>query len=273
MNRTLPWATTCLLLATVLTAQDNRAEQGKKIVQEALAALGGEKFLSVTDRIESGRAYSFYRDRLSGLSVAKIYTLYRERGTTKPGDLALLERQTFGKKEDVITIFSEDDAWQLTFRGAKPLARQQIDRYRESTRQNIFYILRERMQEPGLTIESQGSDIFEFQPVDKVLITDTDNRTVDVYFSKSTKLPVYQRFYRRDPVSKDRIEEVSRFSKYRDVGDGVMWPFNISRERDGNKIFEIFSETVQVNQKLPESQFRLPANTKVLPREKDQLTN
>ncbi len=28
------------------------------------------------DRVENGRAYSFYNDRLSGLSIAKIYTRY-----------------------------------------------------------------------------------------------------------------------------------------------------------------------------------------------------
>ncbi|MGH7249007.1 MAG: hypothetical protein ACREH9_12970, partial [Pseudomonadota bacterium] len=51
-------------------------ERGTRVVQQALTALGGPRFLAMRDRIESGRAYSFYRDDLSGLSVAKIYTRY-----------------------------------------------------------------------------------------------------------------------------------------------------------------------------------------------------
>ena len=36
-------------------------ERGKRAIDETLAALGGDRFLAVQDRTESGRAYSFYR--------------------------------------------------------------------------------------------------------------------------------------------------------------------------------------------------------------------
>ena len=49
-------------------------------------------------------------------------------------------------------------------------------------------------------------------------ITDADNRTVTVYFSQTTKLPVRQSFKRRTPEFKDFDEEVTLFSKYLDVG-------------------------------------------------------
>ena len=64
------WA--CGPAAAAETAQD----RGKRVVNEALAALGGDAFLHMEDRVESGRAYSFYRGELAGLSVAKIYTRY-----------------------------------------------------------------------------------------------------------------------------------------------------------------------------------------------------
>src|SRR5579863_8808586 len=60
-------------LTAGLTASDLRAH---KVVDDAIAALGGDKFLNMEDRVEAGRAYSFYNDRLSGLSIAKIYTRY-----------------------------------------------------------------------------------------------------------------------------------------------------------------------------------------------------
>ena len=73
-----------------------------------------------------------------------------------------------------------------------------------------------------------------------------------------------QTFVRRDPKTKERFEEVTIFSKYRDVGGGVQWPFAIQRERDKEKIFEMYSDSVTVGQKLPDKLFELPGDVKKL---------
>ena len=210
-----------VLFAVALTAAhaETKQERGRRVVDEALAALGGEKFLAVRDRVEAGRAYSFYRDRLTGLARAKVYTRYEDKAVD--GRIAQRERQTFGKDEDSIVLFLPDNAYQLTFRGAKPIQKDRFDRYVDTTRRNIFYILRQRLNEPGLVFESQGSTIWQNAPVEIVDITDTDNNTVSVYFHTSTKLPIRQVFYRRDPKTKQRNEEVMIYAKYRDVGGCV----------------------------------------------------
>ena len=79
-----------------------------------------------------------------------------------------------------------------------------------------------------------------------------------------SKLPVRQSTFRRDRLTNLKVEEVTLFSKYRDVGQGVMWPYDIQRQRDGEKIFEIFSESVTINQDLKDELFTLPANLKIL---------
>jgi hypothetical protein len=84
-------------------------KRGKQVIDDAVAALGGEKFLSMADRLEIGRAYSFYNDKLSGLSIAKIYTRYQTVDPAKSGhDLAVRERQTFGKTEDTAVVLNEN---------------------------------------------------------------------------------------------------------------------------------------------------------------------
>jgi hypothetical protein len=47
---------------------------------------------------------------------------------------------------------------------------------------------------------------------------------------------------------------------------GVKWPFNIRRERNGDKIYEMFSESVEIDQRLPDNLFTLPGNVKMLPK-------
>jgi hypothetical protein len=158
-------------------------------------------------------------------------------------------------------------AWELTFRGARPLADERYTTYKDTTLRNIFYILRQRLDEPGLLFDSRGSDLYMNQPVEIVDITDADNRTVTVYFSQSTKLPIRQVFKRRNQEFKDFDEEVTVFSKYRDVG-GVKWPFDMRRDRNGEKTYEIFSDSVEINKGLTDNLFTLPANLKLLPKQK-----
>lgn len=256
-----------LALAPAPLAAQSKQERGRKVVEDALRAVGGDRFLAMRDRTETGRVYSFYRAELAGFSQARIYTRYLTRPEPPRLDFfGLRERQSFGKgKEDYAILFTEDAAWQLTYRGARPLAKDSEDRFRDTTRRNFLYILRMRLGEPGTLIEYEGSDVVENQPVDIVTLTDAENFAVKVFVHTSTGLPVRQEYVRRDAKTKERFDEVTRFAKYRDVGGGVQWPYHIQRERNGEKIFEIFSENVEINQGLTDEYFALSTKIKILP--------
>src|SRR6185436_5132801 len=149
-------------------------------------------------------------------------------------------------------------------RGARPIGKEIEDRFRDSTRRNVFYILRQRLGEPGLIIEQLAEEVVANMPVKIVTFTDSENRVVKVFFHATTKLPVKQEYFRRDEKTRDRIEEISHFSKYRDIS-GVQWPFQIEKERNGEKLLEMFSDTVRINMDLKDDLFTLPGNMKVLP--------
>src|SRR5712671_4350546 len=114
---------TFLLLCFILQSlnAETNLERGKRIVNECLDALGGDRYLHVQNREQSGRAYSFYREQLTGLTIAKIYTRYNNNVTDTAHEIAQRERQNFGKKEDFGVLFDEKEAWDITFRGARPL--------------------------------------------------------------------------------------------------------------------------------------------------------
>ena len=68
---------------------------------------------------------------------------------------------------------------------------------------------------------------------------------------------------RRDPKTREVDEEVTVFTKYREVA-GVQWPYSIQRERNGEKVYQIFSDNVQINRPVKEKLFELPSDAKVL---------
>jgi len=254
-----------LIAAGALTLRAETPEQrGKRVVDECVQALGGDRFLGMQNRLESGRAYSFYRENLTGLSIAKIYTHYDSGVTDTAHQLAQHERDNYGKKEDYGPLFTDKEAWDITFRGARALPDERFARYKDTTLHDVFYILRVRLHEPGWIFESKGADVIENRGVEIVDLTDADNRTTTVYFDHITKLPVRQVFFRRDAVTKDKNEEVTHFTKYRDAG-GVQWPYAIERDRNGEKVYEIFSTSVEVNDpKVSSDLFALPSSIKLL---------
>jgi len=241
-----------IVLPAAITESDKRARQ---VIDDAIAALGGDNFLNMQDRVENGRAYSFYNQTLTGLTIAKIYTRYLTVAENQTGqELGLRERQAFGKAEDYATIFREDGAAEVTWRGSKALPKDQFERYRDSTLRGIFYILRMRLHEPGLTFESRGVDVVDHLPVDVVDVTDSENRVTTVYFHQSTKLPMQQKFTWRDPKTRDTTDEITRYARYRE-SNGIQWPQEVTRERNGEKIFQLFADSVQFNQSVTDDKF------------------
>jgi hypothetical protein len=245
-------------LATQSNAQTQAETRGKQLIDQAVHALGGEKFLTMQDRIEAGRAYSFYREQISGLSIAKIYTRYIAIAPNKTGEeVAQREREAFGKNEDSAVLFNEQGGWEVSWRGSKELPKDRLERYRDTTLRNVLYIFRERLKEPGMIFESRGADVFENQPVDIVDITDSENRVITVYLHQSTKLPIRQIYAHQNREMKQRDEEVTLFSRYREI-DGIQWPMQMRRERNGEKVYEIYSESVSFNQNLTDDLFTPP---------------
>ncbi len=97
-----------LALLPALPAAETTQQRGKRVIDEAVAALGGQNFLQMRDRTETGRAYQFYREKLSGLAVAHIYVRYLTRPEPPvPGFLGVRERESFGKDQSSAVVFNE----------------------------------------------------------------------------------------------------------------------------------------------------------------------
>jgi hypothetical protein len=252
------------MLPAGLRAAETSQEHGRRVIDKCINGLGGETFRQMPGHLETGQAYRFYNNDITGLEPAKIYTKYlaTPQGT---GDKTLreLQRQVLGKKDDEAIILNATEGWDITYRGAEVIPATTIDQYREHLLTDVFYILRTRMEEPNISFFSQGADVVENQPTEIVDFYDADNRHVTIWIHSSTGLPVRQLVKRWDPLIKDRREEMTHYTKYRDAGNGVMWPHQIQRDRDGEKTYQLISDSVVVGS-YPDTMFQLPSGVKIL---------
>ncbi len=253
-----------LLTALLCQAQDKGPEAARRVIDDAVKALGGDAFLNMKDRVEEGRSYSFYNEKLSGMSRAKMYIRYLTRPEPmQPEFYGIRERRAFGKKEDVYIVYNETGGFEITYRGAKPLPAETVSQYKESLMHNVLYTLRMRLGEPGLTFDWAGTDVNENMPCNVVDIVDGANRVTKVWFHQSTKLPVRQMWEHRDPKTKYRQDEITIFDKYRDIGGGIMWPYVVRRERNGERNYEMYADSIVVNQSLGDELFTIQGDIQV----------
>jgi hypothetical protein len=240
---------------------ETRAEKGKQNLDLVINALGGPNFLNMQNRVETGRAVTLYRDRLTGLSQSKIYTEYLR--TPAPGRLGMHERQFFGKSQESSVLLLDGKGWDINYRGARPLTAETLERYYLTTRHNFFYILRQRLKEPGLEIELTGHEVVENQSTDILDIYDASNENVTIWVNSFSHLPVRQRWYRREKDTGYRYEEITHFTRYRGAG-GIHWPMDLQLERDGERIAEIYNDEIKVDQNLKEDIFVLAPGITIL---------
>ena len=133
-----------------------------------------------------------------------------------------------------------------------------------TTRNDILYIMKTRLNEPGMIFDYVGNNVYLSRHVEIVDITDAQDQTIRVYFDHNTLYPIRQTYSWLDPVTKYRNDEEEEFDKYRDIGGGIMWPFTIERSRNGYKSFQIFAESMEANGTVPPKTFDLPPGAKVL---------
>jgi hypothetical protein len=246
--------------ATTLRASDSLS-RGRELAGKAIDALGGEAFRNLRTRTEIGRAASFYHDRLSSLSPARIYTKYLPvDGREKIHEV---QRQVYGKKQEDSVLYTSAGAYEVTFRGARPLPDDRAEQFQEGTLHEIFYILHQRMDEPGMQFDARGVEVVENQRAEILDIYDSENRKVTVWLNANTLLPVKSRFDHWDATIKERREDVTRYTNYRRTG-GLMWPHGTERERDTDKIFQLYAEKVTINDAPANDFFELPNGITIL---------
>jgi hypothetical protein len=236
--------------------------KAKQLIAKAIVALGDSSFTHMRSLTTYGRVYGFFHDRLSGLDFAHTYREYDDQ--LPPKGLGVKERQILGKKQDYSYLYLPDQAFDITFRGARPIPDENWQRYLRGTQNDILYILRFRLNEPGLTFDYVGADVLLSNHVEIVEVSDANDITIRIFFDHNTMLPLRQIYTWLDPVTHERNEEVTFYDKWRNAGFGVMWPFSVERERNGYKTYQSFCDSVEVNKSLPSKIFDLPPGITIL---------
>lgn len=248
---TLLFTALCLVLTPGARAQQaedmmpaESAAKAKALIQQMIAALGGATYLNVHDTTCAGHLGDFgHSGDLDGFEHFIDYTQppFKDRQENLP-------------KRNIIAVFNGDKGWTLDRGGVSEAAASDVARFQEDTKIDLDNLLRHRIHEKGMEFRYGGQDIVELKEVDWVELVDSDNRTIRIAIARDTHLPIEKVVEIRDPRTQLKSNETEYYSLYHPI-DGVETPFQITRDRNGTKVFQVFFDKCQYNTGLSDALF------------------
>jgi hypothetical protein len=241
----------CLAGATSAAAQDDQflmpeqsAVKARQILDQAVEALGGNAYLNVHDITCTGRLGQFdHAGEVTGFGKFIDYSQppFKERQENLP-------------KKNIIQIYNGDKGWDLDRGGVSDAPKADVTDFKEEVQKDLDYILRQRSHEPGMVLRYAGPDVVDLKQAEWVEMVDSDNRTIRIAFADNTHLPIRKSVETRDPRMQRKTEEVEYYSNYHPI-DGVQTPFQITRERNQIKIFQVFFDKCEYNTSVSDALF------------------
>jgi hypothetical protein len=223
---------------------EQSSAKARQILQQAIDALGGPAYLNVHDITCTGRLSQFgHSGDLNGFETFIDYA--------QP---PLKDRTENLPKRNIIEVNTGDKGWTLDRGGVSEATITDIATFQEDVKKDIDNILRHRIHEQGMIFRYAGLDVVDYQEADWVELVDSENRTFRIAIARNTHLPIRKVVDTRNANTRMRTEEVEYYSNYHPM-DGVQTPFQITRERNGIKVYQVFFEKCQYNTGVSDALF------------------
>jgi len=204
-------------------------EKARAIMDQMVQAMGGQAYLTVQDYYAEGRTGSFHNESLQGWGLFYRYWKWPDK-----------ERTELTKQRDVVQLYLDDKAYEITYKGIQPLNPEKEDRVKQGIirrHYSLENVLRVWLNEPGVLLLDEGPSISEGQMAEKITIINSKNESVTILVSPDTHLPMEKRFSTRDPRYRDRDEEVTIYGNWK-VIQGINTPRVQLTRRNGETIFQ-----------------------------------
>jgi len=219
------------------------AAKARAILDQAIEALGGPMYLRLTDSDCTAKYAGFERSgEIGGLGDVHVMRQLPDKNRTE-----------YDRRGDIVTVYAGDKGWTLDRSGVEELPASEITAYQEQLKNDANYILRYRLNEPGLVLRYGGSEVVDLKQVDWVEVGDKEGRNVRIAVDRSSHFPVRFVVTTRDSEGA-RGETATVYSNYRPV-NGIQMAFQVSRFRNGQQISQVFYNACKYNTGLADDLF------------------
>lgn len=215
------------------------SRQARAALDAMVKALGGDAWLNMKNNYRQGHIAGFYQ------------------GNPDPGTMQVYEyhqwpdhdRINVTKHQDVVEFFIGNEGWELTYRGKRPLPKDQVDDYLRRRDHSIETAVKVWMKDSQTILVYEGQHLAERHLADQVTLISPQNEAITILMDADTHLPLRRSFQWRDPVYHDKNTDVEEYDDYHAI-DGFPTPFTVTRLKNDEMVSQFFLEKAAYNQTL-----------------------
>lgn len=223
--------------------------RGRKLLDEMVAALGGDAWLNRTDWISYGKGATFYKSQPNPyVSEFEEYTRAQPFGVR----LIIVSKQGVfipTTKRDVAVVWTLDNGYEVTFRGKKELPKDEVEDYQRRRAHTLDVVVKDWLRQPGVMVTYEGTGLVGRRLADKVSILTASNDEVTIALDESNHRPLNRTFQWRDATYKDYDTDEEQYDNYQPV-QGIMTPLTITRLHNGDTVSQRYLTKVVYNSNL-----------------------
>ncbi len=247
-----PMRLVSLLLITFslhpIGAQDQDALANQKKARATLdamvAALGGQRWLSLVSTMQQGRTSGFYQGKPTG-ATSEFYEIQKFPDQT---------RIELGKKREVVEIIAGDKAWEITYKGKKELPPDQVQELLRRRNHSIRTAITVWLKAPGTILIYNGQELVERHLADKTTLINSENDSITIETDAETHLPLRRSYQWRDPLYKDKNNDAEEYDNYQTV-EGLPTAYTLTRFHNDDMTNQRFLFRAGYNLDLPPDMF------------------
>jgi len=238
---------------------EESAAKGRQVLQQVIAALGGQAYLNVHDTQCDGREAQFgTAGTLMGFTLFRDIWLLPDKNRVEyitKGEHTILgflmgsEDLLITHGGAMITVFSGNQGWVLDKSGVANQPDDLIKNFNEQVMSEMNNMLRKRMNEPGVDVEYAGTDLIDMKESEWIEFTDSDHREMRLGIDKYSHLPLRWVVATRNPDTRERTEVITSYTQYL-LQDGIKTPLSIELSRNDHKVSQTFLSSCKYNADL-----------------------
>lgn len=247
MNQSLAWV---LLLAVPAIRAQQPPAAAKQQIAAAVQALGGPAYCAVRTIVSKGRVAAFFQGQPTGALMPLIVS----------SQLPDREHIALGPKGKVVQIFHTGAAWEITYKGVKPLPAATIADYDRGRQYALRTVLCRWAANPKSILLDQGTRTVDGHLAHAITVINRCNLSATIIVDAVTHLPLQETYRWRDPEFHDQNTDAVIYANYHEVA-GIATPFTVTRMHNGQTVSQFFVDRVRYNVPLAPALFD-PAQNK-----------
>jgi hypothetical protein len=227
--------------------EDSSSKKARAALNAMVEALGGDQWLNAQNSYVDGRIAGFFQGKPTGATVR-----YWDWRTPDAERIDLTEGKA--DKHNWTQIFVGKNCWEITFRGKLPLQKEQCAEAIRRHDHSIEAAIHVWMTDPSTILMYEGQSLAERHLAQQVTLLNADNDSITIQIDAMTHLPLRRTYFWRDPLYKDKNEEVEEYDDYHNIA-GIQTPFTITRLHNGDMTGQRFIFKASYNVQLPPDAF------------------